>query len=123
MHHRLSMKHGIQIPIQTKIGYGLFIGHGIGIVINRGTIIGNNVNISHFLTIGTNHRTPATIGDNVYIGPGVSIVEDVHIGEGATIGAGAIVTKDVPSNTTVAGVPAKVIGESHPEYIQNRYRL
>ena len=63
-----------------KLGYGLYIGHGVAIVINPGTIIGNNCNISQCLTIGTNHNTPAVIGDNVYIGPGVCIVEDVRIG-------------------------------------------
>lgn len=123
IHHRLSIKYGIQIPAKTKIGYGLYIGHGVGIVINGSTTIGNNVNISQFLTIGTNHKTPATIGDNVYIGPGVCIVEDVIIGSNSTIGAGAIVTKDVPTNTTVAGVPAKVIGANHPEYIQNQVSI
>lgn len=123
VHHRLSIKYGIQIPINTKIGYGLYIGHGVGIVINGGTIIGNNVNISQFLSIGTNHRTPATVGDNVYIGPGCCIVEDVVIGNNVTIGAGSVVTKDVPTQTTVAGVPAKVIGTNHPEYIQNKVSI
>lgn len=120
IHHRLSIKYNIQIPSKTRIGYGLYIGHGVGIVINGDTTIGNNVNISQFLTIGTNHRTPAIIGDNVYIGPGVCIVEDVNIGNDVTIGAGSVVTRDIPSNTTVAGVPAKAIGKNHPEYIQNK---
>lgn len=121
MHRRLSIKYGVYIPAYTKIGYGLCIWHCVGIVINGGTIIGNNVNIGQFLTIGTNHKTPAKIGDNVYIGPNVCIVEDVIIENDVTIGAGAVVTKDVPSNVTVAGVPAKIIGENHPEYINNRY--
>ena len=80
MHYRLSRKYGIQISPSMKLGYGLYIGHGVAIVINPGTIIGNNCNISQCLTIGTNHNTPAVIGDNVYIGPGVCIVEDVRIG-------------------------------------------
>ncbi|WP_281695420.1 serine acetyltransferase [Bacteroides clarus] len=93
MHRRLSKKYGIQIPRRCKIGYGFYIGHGIGIVINGGTVIGNNVNISQFLTIGSNKGTPAVIGDNVYIGPNVCIVEDVHIGNNATIGAGSVCTR------------------------------
>ena len=120
IHYRLSIRYNIIIPAKTKIGYGLYIGHGGGIVINGNTIIGNNVNLSQFLSIGTNHKTPAIIGDNVYIGPNVCIVEDVNIGNDVTIGAGAVVTKDIPSHTTVVGVPAKVIGKSHSEYIQNQ---
>lgn len=113
-HLRLTRKYGIQIPAGTKIGYGFYIGHGVGIIINGGTVIGNNVNISQFLSIGTNKRTPAVIGDNVYIGPHVSIVEDVHIGNNATIAAGAVVVKDVPENATVGGVPAKVLNYNDP---------
>lgn len=122
MHKRLTTKYGIQIPRTCKIGYGFYIGHGIGIVINGGTRIGNNVNISQFLSIGTNKGTPAVIGDNVYIGPNVCIVEDVHIGNNATVGAGAVVVKDVPENATVAGAPAKVISYDHPcAYIKNSF--
>ena len=122
MHKHLTAKYGIQIPRNTKIGYGLYIGHGVGIVINGGTVIGNNVNISQFLSIGTNKCTPAVIGDNVYIGPNVCIVEDVHIGNNATVGAGAVVVKDVPENATVAGVPAKVISYNNPgRFIKNPF--
>lgn len=124
MHRHLTIKYGIQIPSATRIGYGFYIGHGISIVINGKTIIGNNVNISQFLSIGSNKGTPAVIGDNVYIGPNVCIVENVHIGNNTIIAAGAVVVKDVPENTTVAGCPAKVIGENkHPEYVHNRYKL
>lgn len=121
-HRRYTLKYGIQIPRNTKIGYGFYIGHGVGIVINGGTTIGNNVNISQFLSIGTNKRTPATIGDNVYIGPNVCIIEDVKIGSDTTIGAGSVVIRDIPENSTVIGCPAKIIGENkHPEYIHNRW--
>ncbi len=122
MHRRLTVKYGIQIPRTTKIGFGFYIGHGVGVVINGGTTIGNNVNISQFLSIGTNKRTPAIIGDNVYIGPNVCIVEDVRIGNSATIGAGAVVVKNIPDNAVAVGVPAKVISySSNGEYIHNRY--
>ena len=123
-HRRYTLKYGIQIPRNTKIGYGFYIGHGVGIVINGGTTIGNNVNISQFLSIGTNKRTPATIGDNVYIGPHVCIVEDVKIGSNTTIAAGAVVIRDIPENSTAVGCPAKVIGENkHPEYVHNRWEI
>ena len=83
----------------------------------------NNVNISKFLNIGTNENTPAIIGDNVYIGPHVCIVENVHIGNNSTIGAGAVITRDIPENATVAGVPAKVLNYDNPgRYVGFRYK-
>ena len=91
-------------------------------VVNGGTVIGNNVNLSQFLNIGTNHETPAIVGDNVYIGPHVCVVEDVKIGCNSTIGAGAVITRDVPKNATVAGVPAKVLNYNNPgRYIGNPF--
>ena len=122
LHRHYTIKYGIQIPFSTKIGYGFYIGHGVGIVINGGTTIGNNVNVSQFLSIGTNKRTPATIGDNVYIGPNVCIVEDVNIGNNTTIAAGAVVIRNIPKNSTAVGCPGKVVGENkHPEYVHNRW--
>ena len=113
---------GIQIPPNTKIGYGLYIGHGCGTILNPTTVIGDNCNLSQFSTIGSNHGQAATIGDNVYIGPSVCIVENVHIGNNVSIGAGAVVTKDIPDNATVAGVPAKVLNYNNPgRYITKRY--
>lgn len=112
----------IDIPASTRIGFGLYIGHGFSIVINGGTIIGNNVNISQFLNIGTNHNTPAKIGNNVYIGPMVCIVEEVTVGSESTIGAGAVVTRDVPAGATVAGTPAKVLNTANSgRYITRPY--
>lgn len=124
MHRRLSAKLLIQIPIGTKIGYGLYIGHGMSLVVNETTVIGNNVNLSQFTTIGSNDGKSATIGDNVYIGPNVCIVEDVVIGNNVSIGAGSVVVKDIPVNATAAGVPAKVISYKTPSrYINNKYEI
>lgn len=115
----LSYIRNIDIPAATRIGYGLNIGHGMGIVVNRGTAIGNNVNLSQFLNIGTNRRTPATIGNNVYLGPAVCVVEDVEIGSGAVVAAGAVVVKSIPAGRTAAGVPARVTKQSAPDFILN----
>lgn len=124
MYKLVSDKSQVQIPPSTKIGFGFYIGHEICMVINKGTIIGNNVNISQFLNIGTNHETPALIGDNVYIGPQVSIVEDVKIGNNTSIGAGAVVVTDIPENATAVGVPAKVINYNNPgRYVDKRYPI
>ena len=62
MHYRLSRRYGVQIPVETRIGEELYIGHGVGIVVNGGTVIGDNCNLSQFVSIGTNHGTPAVIG-------------------------------------------------------------
>ncbi len=102
----------IDIACGTKIGYGFYIAHRMGTLINRKTIIGNNVSVSHFVNIGTTFSRPAKIADNVWIAPMVCLVEDVEIGANARIGAGAVVTKDVPEHTTAAGVPAKVISQT-----------
>ena len=107
---------------KTIIGYGLYISHGGPVVVNPSTVIGNNCNLSQFVTIGSNEGKAAVIGDNVYIGPNTCIVEDVCIGDNATIGAGSVVTKDIPSNATAAGNYAKVLNFNNPGiYIQNRY--
>lgn len=78
----------IQLPRNTQVGYGLYISHGGPVVVNESAIIGNNCNLSQFTTIGANEGRAATIGDNVYIGPNVCIIEDVKIGDNVTIGGG-----------------------------------
>ena len=86
--------------------------------------IGNNVNLSQFTTIGSNEGNAAVIGDNVYIGPSVCLVENVQIGNDVTIGAGSVVTRDIPPQATVAGVPAKVLNFNNAgRYVQNRWPL
>ncbi|MBR2863193.1 MAG: hypothetical protein IKB97_06515 [Bacteroidaceae bacterium] len=105
----IQKKYGIHIPSKTLIGYGLYLGHYLGICINGSTIIGNNVNLSQFTSIGANEGKAAIIGDNVYIGPNTCLVENITIGNNCTIGAGAVVVKDIPKNATAVGVPARIL--------------
>lgn len=106
-------KYGISISYQTKIGSGLYIGHFGGIVINQYAVIGKNCNISHLVTLGKANRGLRkgypVIGDNVYIGPGAKVIGNIKIGNNVAIGANCVVTKDVPDNGVVVGVPGRVI--------------
>ena len=116
--------YGLFISPKTLIGYGFYIQHCQGLIINPTAIIGNNVNMGQFTTIGSNVQRAAMIGNGVYFGPGVSVVDDVTIGSGACIGAGAVVVKDVAPGVTVAGVPARKISDnSHPEYIKHPWPI
>lgn len=123
MLNRYKRHYGIFIPAKTHIGYGLYIQHCFGLVINPTAVIGNNLHLSQFTNIGANTDRAAMIGDNVYLGPGAIIIDDVEIGTGACVGGGAVVVKDVQQNAVVGGVPAREINtQPHPEYIRNPYR-
>lgn len=117
-------KYGIYIHPSTKIGYGLYLGHAASMVVSKTAVIGNNVNLSQMINVGSNHRKAAMIGDNVYVGPGTCLVEDVEIGNDVIIGAGSVVVRDIESGRTVVGNPGRVIGENrHPEYIGNKWQV
>jgi len=114
LYRHIMLKHNICIHRETKIGYGFRITHGGPVVINASTVIGDNVDIFQYSTIGSSFFHAAKIGDNVYIGPSVCIVEDVTIGDGVTIGAGAVVIKDISEGVTVAGNPAREVSRKDP---------
>lgn len=99
---------GIEIPWRTEIGVPLRIYHGVGIVINDRSIIGNNVGIRQNVTIGNKGVSGPcpVIEDDVEIGAGAIILGGITIGAGAIIGAGAVVTKNVPPGFTAMGNPA-----------------
>lgn len=104
---------GIEIHPGAKIGRRFFIDHGMGVVIGETTEIGNDVTIYHQVTLGgtstkKGKRHP-TIGNNVVIGAGAKILGPVKIGNNCKIGANSVVIKDVPPNSTVVGIPGKVV--------------
>jgi serine O-acetyltransferase len=117
-------RYGISIPYNTEIGPGLYIGHFGGIIVNYQTVIGKNCNINHDVTIGAAYggKSPGVpvIGDNVYFGPGSKIIGGIHIGNNVAIGANCVLTKTVPDNAIVAGIPGVVISEKGSyEYVTN----
>jgi len=110
---------GIEIHPGAVIGEGLFIDHGMGVVIGETCEIGNNVLIYQGVTLGgtgkdVGKRHP-TIGNNVMIGSGAKVLGPVKIGDNVRIGAGSVVLNDVPSNCTVVGVPGKAVNRKKTE--------
>lgn len=105
---------GIEIHPGAKIGKGLFIDHGMGVVIGETAEIGDNVTIYHGVTLGGTGKEKGkrhpTVGNNVVIGSGAKILGPIAIGNDAKIGANAVVLEDVPSRATAVGIPAKIIG-------------
>lgn len=112
---RFERRWGISIPFDTPIGEGFYIGHFGGIFVSPAARIGRNCNISQGVTLGRANRGKRAgapvIGDGVYIGPGAKVVGAVTVGDNVAIGANCVVTRDVPANAVVAGVPGRVISE------------
>lgn len=103
-------KTGIQLLVGAKIGGGLTFAHFSCIIIHYAAQIGENCTIYQGVTIGGTREPGSTvIGDNVVIFSGVKIIRNVTIGDNVVIGANAVVTKDIPSESVVVGVPAKVV--------------
>ncbi|AMN32858.1 serine O-acetyltransferase EpsC [Clostridium perfringens] len=103
---------GIEIHPGAKIGKGLFIDHGMGVVIGETAEIGDNVTIYHGVTLGGTGKDKGkrhpTIGNNVIIGCGAKILGPISIGDGAKIGANSVVLKNVPKGKTAVGIPAVI---------------
>ena len=118
---------GIEIHPGAKIGKNLFIDHGMGVVIGETSEIGNNVTIYHMATLGgiapsinSNSQRQVkrhpTLGDCVVVGSGAQILGPVMIGVNAKVGANAVVTKDVPENAVMVGIPAKNVGTATDKF-------
>lgn len=111
---RARKKTGIEIHPGAKIGKNLFIDHGMAVVIGETAEIGDNCHMYHNITLGgtgneKEKKRHPTVGNNVIIGTGATVLGPVTIGEGAKIGAGALVLKDIPANSTAVGVPAEIV--------------
>lgn len=111
IHLPLEVLTGIELPVEAEFGAGLKIHHYGGIVVHPKTKAGLNVTLFHGVTIGRNLNgyDVAKIGNNVVITAGAKIIGDISIGNNVVIGANSVVTKDVPDNCIVAGIPAKII--------------
>jgi serine O-acetyltransferase len=107
---------GIEIHPAVKIGRGFFIDHGMGVVIGETAEIGDDCTLYHGVTLGgttwRKEKRHPSLGNNVVVGAGAKILGPVTIGDNARIGSNAVVTKDVPSNATVAGIPGRIISPS-----------
>ena len=118
---------GIEIHPKAKIGKNLFIDHGMGVVIGETSEIGDNITIYHSVTLGgispsidsDNQRDVKrhpTLKDNVVVGSGAQVLGPIVVGKNAKIGANAVVTKDVPENAVMVGIPAKNVGTTTEEF-------
>lgn len=106
----------VDIHPAARLGIGLMIDHGHGIVVGETAVIGDNVSMLHGVTLGGTGKEGGDrhpkIGDNVMIGAGAKVLGNITVGQCSRIAAGSVVLKDVPPKTTVAGVPAKVVGDA-----------
>ena len=118
---------GIEIHPKSKIGKNLFIDHGMGVVIGETSEIGDNVTIYHSVTLGgispsidsdsqRDVKRHPTLKDNVVVGSGAQVLGPIVVGKNAKIGANAVVTKDVPENAVMVGIPAKNVGTTTEEF-------
>ncbi|WP_227397250.1 serine O-acetyltransferase [Jeotgalibacillus aurantiacus] len=104
---------GIEIHPAAKIGRRFFIDHGVGVVIGETCEIGNNVTVFQGVTLGGTGKEKGkrhpTLEDNVLIATGAKVLGSIVIGQNSKVGAGSVVLNDVPANSTVVGIPGKVV--------------
>ena len=115
MQSRASMKFSVDIHPAAKFGNGIMLDHATGLVVGETAVVGNQVSILQSVTLGGTGKEHGdrhpTIRDGVLISAGAKILGNITVGEGAKVGAGSVVLRDVPAHTTVAGVPAKIVGK------------
>lgn len=111
----MFMFHGSRVPAKTTIGKGTkFTARGMGVIMNGDEVIGENCQIGHHVKMlrKNPYKNCAHIGNNVYISSGAVLMGNIKIGNNVIIGANSVVTKSVPDNCIVGGVPAKIIGHT-----------
>ncbi|MDC9588590.1 serine O-acetyltransferase [Xenorhabdus sp. XENO-10] len=113
--NQISVAFGVDIHPAAKIGCGIMLDHATGIVIGETAIVENDVSILQSVTLGGTGKTGGDrhpkVREGVMIGAGSKILGNIEIGRGAKIGAGSVVLRSVPPHTTVAGVPARIVGK------------
>lgn len=113
---RVSEVFGVDIHPAARVGKGIMIDHAHSIVIGETAVVGDNVSMLHSVTLGGTGKEDGDrhpkIGDGVLIGAGAKVLGNIHVGQCSRIAAGSVVLEDVPRNTTVAGVPARVVGKA-----------
>jgi serine O-acetyltransferase len=106
----------VDIHPATRIGMGIMLDHGTGIVIGETAVVGDNCSILQNVTLGGNGKETGDrhpkIGNNVLLAAGAKVLGNITVGNCSKVAAGSVVLKDVPPNKTVAGVPAKIVGDS-----------
>lgn len=114
---RAARKTGIEIHPGATIGKGLFIDHGIGVIIGETTVIGDNVTLYQGVTLGgtgkEHGKRHPTVGNNVMISAGAKVLGSFTIGDNSKIGAGSVVLEEVPPDSTVVGVPGRMVKREH----------
>ena len=104
---------GIEIHPGAKIGKGLFIDHGMGVVIGETTVVGDNCTVYQVVTLGgtgkEHGKRHPTLGNNVMVGAGARVLGPVTLGDNSKIASGAVVLRDIPPESTAVGIPAKVV--------------
>lgn len=125
---RSARRTGIEIHPGAKIGRGVLIDHGHGIVIGETAVVGDNCMIYQGVTLGGTGKEKGkrhpTLGNNVLVGAGAKVLGPFNVGDNARIAAGAVVLSEVPANATAVGVPAKIVrvaGQRPPELDQIHY--
>lgn len=111
---------GIEIHPGAQLGPGFFIDHGMGVVIGETAEVGENVTLYHGVTLGgtswKKEKRHPTIEDNVIIGANATILGPITVGTNSKIGSGSVVVKDVPPNSTVVGVPGRIVYQKGDVY-------